>query len=138
MLMRILITFFLLLGPAVLMSEEKDAPRFSDETMTHFIKIKKKADIKLQSKNLVLAVFVYKTADGDGYHGILYEQGGNEIEGKEEALDFQTYKLAYYGKYTERSFDNSRSGWLPQNLNILKSRHASDEGKKGITLENEY
>jgi len=138
MLTRTLSIFLLLLGPAVLMAEEKEAPRFSDETMTHFIKIKKKADIKLQSKNLVLAVFVFKTADGDGYHGILYEQGGNEIKGNEEVIDFQNFKIAYQGKYTERSFDNARSGWLPQNLSILQSRLAPDGGKKGITLENQY
>ena len=112
--------------------------RFSEETVEYFLKGKRKADIKLQSKDVMLAVFIFKSKEGDGYHGILFKKGGKEVLGSDEVLDFQNFKLSYYGPYTERDFTYSRSGWLPQNLSVLRTRMVKSSGRKGVTLENKY
>lgn len=138
--LRLIPLIFLCISTSFLYAKEEESKesRFSDETVEYFLKGKRKADIKLQSRDLILAVFVFKAKEGDGYHGILFKKGGKEVLGKSDALDFQNFKLSYYGKYTDRDFTYSRSGWLPQNLNILRSRLVSSSGKKGVTEEHKY
>lgn len=121
-----------------LTGEESLDSRFSEETVEYFLKGKKKAEFKLQHKDMILAVFVFKSEKGDGYHGILFKKNGKEVLGQNELLDFQNFKLSYYGLYTERDFVDSRSGWLPQNLSVIRSRLQEKSKRNIITPENHY